>query len=125
MKPEQLLWQLVKPFIPGHVERVENAASVGTPDVHFCFNGHASWLELKVAKKRGQEPKDMLDPEQKVWHVKHTGERGRVLVLVRDDMKLTLYRAVYESRIACHYTVVWTGIKPWNWFTFEAAIRSI
>ena len=47
---EAALWQLVKRNIDGHLVRVENTAGSGTPDVHACYEGSETWIELKLAK---------------------------------------------------------------------------
>lgn len=127
MKPEQALWALVRPYIPGHVERVENVANTGTPDVVFCFQGVTTWIELKVAAKTDDKMEDLLRPEQKVWHLKHVTNRGNVFVLFRVGAQLTLYRAGWPTKdqpTICTYIVVWTDVKNWDWRMFEANLRS-
>lgn len=128
MKPEQALWALVKPYFPGHVMRIENAAGVGAPDVHFCHDATSVWVELKVDQhNKGLTVLELLRPEQKVWHYKHVIHRGKVYVLVRAGMTLTLYKATWPNAnsIACNYVVVWSGTKPWQWEVFEAIMRSL
>jgi hypothetical protein len=49
MTTEAALWQLVKKNISGHLIRVENTAGSGTPDVHACYKGRETWIELKLA----------------------------------------------------------------------------
>lgn len=128
MKPEQLLWALVKQYFPGHVMRIENAAGVGTPDVHYIREGSSVWVELKVDILNKNLPVlDLLRPEQKVWHYKHVREVGKVYVLVRCGMKLTLYKAGWPKmgNLHCEYIEVWSDKKPWSWTIFEATLRSL
>ena len=128
MKPEQLLWALVKPYFPGHVERMENAAAVGTPDVHFCYNASEVWVELKVdILNKNLSILELLRPEQKVWHYKHVINLGKAYVLIRAGSKLTLYKATWPSQnsVACNYVSVWSDSKPWRWEVFEAILRSL
>lgn len=122
MKPEQSLWQLIKPYIPGHVERVENTSSTGTPDVMWCWDGKVRWLELKVSKAP-----DVADfrPSQKVWHLKHTSEGGRVFALFRCGDTLLLYKVCLKSRTETQYAEVWKGTKPWNWQQFQDILRTL
>lgn len=125
MKPEQLLWQLVKPYIPGHYNRVENAAGVGMPDVNFCHEGRESWLELKVARGGHKDPLSLLEPEQIIWHMKRVHEQGRVYVMVRDSNWLTLFKATYGSRVQCNYAQVWRGQKPWVWDELQDILKHL
>lgn len=128
MKPEQLLWALVKPYFPGHCQRIENAAGVGAPDVNFCYNASEVWVELKVDTLNKNIPViELLRPEQKVWHYKHVINLGKVYVLVRAGMRLTLYKTTGPSKnsVTCNYVSVWSETKPWRWETFEAIMRSL
>lgn len=124
MKPEQLLWQLVKPYIPGHRERIENAVGVGMPDVHWTYNGQSNWMELKVAKTPEQTVEELLEPSQRVWHKKNLSEDGRVYVLVRYGPKITLFKAM-RSMEGVHYVSIFAQTKPWSWLHFEEIIKNL
>lgn len=124
MKPEQLLWQLIKPFIPGHAERIENAVGVGMPDVHWTYDGKSNWLELKVATLPTQTVEDLLEPSQKVWHKKNVVEGGRVFVALRYGPKITLFRAI-RTMAGVQYTEVFSQTKPWSWQHFEEIVKSL
>jgi hypothetical protein len=123
MKPEQALWQLIKPYVPGHRERVENAAMVGGPDVNYCFNGKETWIELKVAKTENQDVLDLLRPEQKIWHLKRVIQGGKVFVLIRYRNKLVLLRAMNGGKSVCNYTTSIVLEMPWRWETFQAILK--
>lgn len=120
MKPEQLLWQLVRPHVPGHVDRVENAVGVGMPDVHTTYRKRSIWIELKVAKWTGQPVIELMEPSQRVWHVKCTNHGGVVLVLVREGDALHIYQAILWKATECAYLCRWSGLKPWDWYQFSS-----
>lgn len=46
---ETELWSLLRQKIPGHLVRIENLVTKGVPDVHCCYQGKHTWLELKIA----------------------------------------------------------------------------
>ena len=125
MKPEQHLWQLIRPFIPGHAERVENVVGVGMPDVHWTYENKSSWLELKVAKVPNQPLSELLEPSQNVWHRRNTEQGGRVFVLLRDGATLKLFRGLPASPKGVNYATVFSMTKPWNWQHFEEVVRSL
>ena len=77
---ESQFWALVKGKLHGHVERVENVLTRGTPDVNMCHEGSEFWLELKVLDDKGHCE---LRPEQVLWHRKRQESGGRVFVLLR------------------------------------------
>lgn len=52
---------------------IENKIAPGMPDLMLEFDGKVVWIECKVDK----EP---LNPRQRIWHEKHSGKRGVVIV---------------------------------------------
>lgn len=69
----------------GMVERVENTANVGTPDLCYCLTGVTGWLELKYEKSI---PSDhlfirKLTREQVVWAENWHRADGRAGLLLR------------------------------------------
>lgn len=77
MTPEQKFWQKIKPYIPGHVCRIENSAGSGMPDVMVCYRGVTVWIELKVAVNE----KVLLRRYQWGWTKEHTEAGGKVVIL--------------------------------------------
>ena len=74
---ESQFWALVKGKLPGHVERVENALTRGTPDVNMCVEGTEFWLELKVLDTKGQcelRPEQYLDRKSTRLNSSHVSE---------------------------------------------------
>jgi hypothetical protein len=69
-----------------HVERVENKASLGTPDVSWAGGGKEGWIELKwVARwpvKGGPLALDHFTPQQRLWLTKRCLAGGRADVLL-------------------------------------------
>ena len=52
-KPEQLVWQSLRPLLVAAgavVQRHEDKYSVGIPDVSVVYGGRSGWIELKAAR---------------------------------------------------------------------------
>lgn len=113
MTPEQKFWQLLKPHIPGHVNRIENSTGVGIPDVNYCYNGQETWLELKAGSQ--------LRISQKIWHYQRSLRAGRVLVIERinNDIRISKALPILEK-----YEVLTQEEKPWNWEYLEGILRN-
>lgn len=49
---ETKLFAKMQPYLSawGEYDRVENIHGSGMPDIHFCINSNAGWIETKVAK---------------------------------------------------------------------------
>tara|TARA_X000001382_G_scaffold10998_1_gene7492 strand:- start:1747 stop:2142 length:396 start_codon:yes stop_codon:yes gene_type:complete len=76
---EKDFWRSIQPKLNGHVNRVENIAGVGIPDVNICHNGIETWVELKVAVGRYL----LFEWSQISWY-KHRGqEQGRVKIVAK------------------------------------------
>lgn len=105
---ESQFWALVKGKLPGHVERVENALTRGTPDVNMCHEGSELWLELKVLDAKGHCE---LRPEQILWHRKRQESGGRVFVLARNENVLKVLQIQREMDLF----EVWSCTKPFDW----------
>lgn len=133
MTPEQKLWQLVKPHIPGHVNRVENSMGTGMPDVEFCYKGRQYWLENKVdlgvvigpnrlgdcirLNEENRGPKFVRE-SQYIWHSQRVKQGGNVFILSRDKDRLMLLRCV-DLRV---YIITYVDHKAWNWSKFTHCI---
>lgn len=76
---ETAVWRLVKQNLPGHLQRIENMASPGAPDVNACWRGHETWIELKVAKGNYVYFRDA----QIAWFARRIKEGGQAVVLIR------------------------------------------
>jgi len=78
---ETVLWRLIKQHIPGHIQRVENLVSPGAPDINACWNGHETWVELKVAKGNYVYFRDA----QIAWFAKRIQQGGKAVIVIRKD----------------------------------------
>ena len=121
------LWQLVKKNVFGHLIRVENTSGSGTPDVHACFKGHETWIELKVAKGNWLH----FRSSQIAWfHKRVIGHEGACAVLWRDkdDICFTAARNICinldnavpaKDRKSCKIPIEIIDHekfeKPWDW----------
>lgn len=81
---EQKFWVKIRPYFQKHlnyVERIENKAGQGTPDV-FCLNknGRCIWVELKSVKNINELPE--FQKQQPVWHFRYALGGGVSVVLV-------------------------------------------
>lgn len=72
-----------------HAQRIEDAFSLGIPDLNLCHNGAECWIEFK---RRLEYPErastrvlgnEGLRPEQLVWLLSRQAAGGKVLVIVR------------------------------------------
>ena len=49
MSAEAKFQSAIMRMLPGHAFRVENAVSVGMPDINVCYRGIEIWIEVKSA----------------------------------------------------------------------------
>ncbi len=126
MTPEQKFWQLLKPHVPGHVDRIENSASVGIPDVCYCYRGLTTWLELKAKPIRGEvgtiiETPSCIRVSQVIWHDQRKFHGGRVLVATRfEDTIVLLTKFHMPGRYKVNLVQT---TKPWDWEAFESVLK--
>ena len=87
--PERNLWTRLKKSLPPktHATRIENRAGSGAPDVHLCHEGHAVWVELKVAKGNKINPR----PSQIAWNMSYSAAGGISFFLVTRPSKGDLF----------------------------------
>ena len=112
MTPEQKFWQLLKPHVPGHVNRIENTVGVGIPDVTYCYQGTETWIELKAGS--------VLRDSQYIWHHQHALAGGIVYLIQRDKDIIAVRKA---TAILKEYILIGYFHKPWNWATIEAILK--
>lgn len=79
------------------VQRVENAATSGHPDVEGCVDGSQIWIELKSCDRPvrpGTPIRPKKRPSQDIWHMTRTRAGGRqhwILIQVGEDNNGRLY----------------------------------
>ena len=69
-----------------HLERVENRAGAGIPDVIGCFNGYTIMLELKTAERPARETTRVaieIRDSQREWHQSWCNAHGNSFFLVQ------------------------------------------
>ena len=89
-KPEQRLWDRMRAALRGKVrlERIENLAGVGIPDVLVLAQGNVTLVELKVVERFPARPDTRvlggkgLSQDQKNWHVDWHGWGGKSFIVV-------------------------------------------
>lgn len=130
-QPEQQLWKLIKPHLPGDVSRVENMADEGTPDVSGAW-GIDYWIELKVCqnKKALADPATLLRDSQIVWHLRRARQGSIIFVAVRypKQKKIIVYKPEYTSTCMAHHVTYLPAIifecKPrYNWDDFTKQFK--
>ena len=124
---EAALWQLIKKNVNGHLIRVENTSGSGTPDVHACYKGQETWVELKVAKGNWLH----FRASQIAWfHKRVLGHDGACAILWRDknDICITAAKNICikltiavpaKDRKSCKIPIMIIPHekfpKPWDW----------
>lgn len=90
-KKEQLLWDRMHSNLRNRkllLQRVENMAGVGDPDVRVLRKGRVTYCELKVASRlpvREATPllgDEGLSVEQRNWHLEWIAHGGRSMIIV-------------------------------------------
>ncbi len=129
MTPEQKFWQLLKPHIPGHVNRVENSMGSGMPDVQMCYNGVDTWIEVKAKQLLPKENRlgdnilgmyiPCLRDSQLIWHSQRRLHKGRTLVIGRHEDTITGLSCCGYMEYIC----LLHEPKPWNWDKIERFIK--
>lgn len=75
------------------IQRIENTATVGTPDINFCIEGVESWGEAKAWERvrlSGRFTVPKLREEQAIWlyNRANLGSRAYLLCRVNKDVVL-------------------------------------
>lgn len=106
-RTEKALWKRTRRCFPGIVERMENYANPGYPDVQGHCIGRCYWVELKVTTEKKarcmESVTNLLRPSQKVWLIQHMQHGAISFILVGFKKGILLYKvAPYTS---------WASIK--------------
>lgn len=120
---EQALWQWVKRHFNkfGFWERIENNLARGTPDLHYCINGSAGWIELKQLEAwpmrettKVQVP--TLTIYQRTWHEEYAKQSGRSWLLLRVGMRdYLLFAGSDVKRIGDYTRAKLYGLARFTW----------
>lgn len=76
--PERDFYNYIRPHIPGHVQRVENSAGSGMPDVNVGYEGGEVWVELKATELN----RVLLRKEQYAWSMRRYRAAGSRIYVV-------------------------------------------
>lgn len=96
---EQLKRNLPKVGVPLHLQRIENTAGVGTPDVNYCLAGREGWAELKAWERirfTGRFTVPKFRAEQAAWLYARSSAGGRAYLVCRINRDV----ALFDGRLA-------------------------
>lgn len=133
---EKTDYQLLrKHMLQGHdrLDRIENMAGAGTPDINYCIDGVEGWIELKspIEPKRsttrcftGHAHK--LNQAQMNWFLKQRNAGGLGWILIMTDKRWMLINGSYADDInertvwALKRISSWSAKKPVNKVMFRS-----
>jgi len=78
------------------LERIENLAGSGTPDVNFCSNGTECWVEMKSPQEPKRETSQLFGGRHKLsqaqmnWFLRQRNAKGKAYVLIITDKRMLL-----------------------------------
>lgn len=134
---EQLKRNLPKQGFKMALQRIENTASVGTPDINFCIEGVESWAEAKAWERvrfTGRFTIPKLREEQAIWLYSRAslGSRAYLLCRINKDVVLIDGRLV-PSLFDKTLQLDWDDAKkvatawlphPVNWKALAEALKA-
>lgn len=91
---EQLKRNLPKAGFKLDLQRVENTAGTGTPDVNYCIGGEDGWAELKAWERvrlSGRFTVPKLREDQAAWLTRRATVGGRAWLLCRINKDVALF----------------------------------
>ena len=122
---EKALWKWFKEHVAvhGYWERVENLVGTGTPDVHYCIDGYAGWIELKEIEDWPVRAKtivriDHFTLEQRYWlreYYDRGGGNAWLLVRVRAAREYFLFRPDSADAIGTMNQEEFRRAAYWSW----------
>lgn len=124
---EKTDYNLLKKHLPGkrdRIERIENTAGVGTPDINYCIGGTEGWIEMKSPKEPLRANSKLfggnhkLSQDQKNWFLRQRMAGGKAWVMIATNKRWMLIDGKYADdvneltidelkAIAC-----WLALKP-------------
>jgi hypothetical protein len=121
-KAEQQFYNLLKPYLPGDFERVENFASTGMPDVSGAWEGRDYFIELKAQpEKEDGDIEKLLEVSQRVWFRRRCPCGSLIFVVVRFLHRIIISKATAASLVPV--AIVKKEKNKWNWDHFQAALK--
>lgn len=101
-------YQILRKNMPkrmDRLERIENVAGTGTPDVNFCSEGVECWIEMKssIEPRRNKSllfaSNHKLSQVQKNWFLQQRNAGGRCYILIATDKRWMLIDGKYADGI--------------------------
>lgn len=106
------------------LDRVENIAGTGTPDVNYCIDGVEGWIEMKSPKEPKRAKSKLFadnhkfSQTQKNWFLKQRNAGGRAFILICTDKRWMLidkWQADFVNGMTVDEigkVAVWNNAKP-------------
>ena len=102
------------------LERIENIAGTGTPDVNFCSQGVECWIEMKSSKEP-LRPTSLLfasnhrlSQTQKNWFLQQRNAGGKCYILIATDKRWMLINGKYADGINKLTVAQLRGAASWQ-----------
>ena len=119
---EKQIWQTIRSKLNDFfIQRIETSIERGIPDVFYCVDGHAGWLEgkyLRSPKREKTKLKLKLSIEQIAWHKSYSYNGGLVYLIVKKDREIFLFNSSDGETLAKGVTrEEWSKMslaKDWN-----------
>ena len=120
-KNEAELYTLIKSHLPGDFERVENFASVGTPDISGAW-GRDYFVELKAQPLLADaDMEKLLEKSQRVWLARRCPQGTLTFIIVRFSNRIIISKATADSMVPL--ASIKKRKNKWDWPHFEATIQ--
>ncbi len=88
------------------IERIENSAGAGTPDVNFCIEGVNGWIELKAPIEPKRKTSRLfpnkvhqLSLSQRNWFLQQKNAGGKAFIFVTTNHRAMLFDSRIFDRI--------------------------
>lgn len=117
-------YQILRKNMPkrmDRLERIENVAGTGTPDINFCSEGVECWIEMKSSKEPMRTKSLLfasnhkLSQVQKNWFLQQRNAGGRCYILIATDKRWMLIDGKYADGInKMTVTQLWEN-SLWGW----------
>lgn len=87
------------------LERIENMAGTGTPDINFCSEGVECWIEMKSSTEPKRKTSALLlsnhklSQTQKNWFLRQRRAGGKAYILIVTDKRWMLIDGTHADEI--------------------------
>jgi len=119
-RPWREFLKAMPPPVGPHIQRIENSAGRGQPDVEACWHGVQAWIELKIVKGN----RLIFRPAQPDWIRKRWATGGRVYVLARKADVLYLFPAAIVNDPVYNGSIkpIFVTKIPFDWAGLQKTI---